>query len=212
MFAAGIVDPSSHQRLLATLSDADRTIVADGGLAHAVVLGRTVDALVGDLDSADPGQVAEVVKAGTDVERYPIAKDETDLELAMLRALESAPCRVTMVGLFGGRLDHELANLSLIAQRRWFDAGLRIVAEGGDRTVHFVHDEVELRESVGTTISVLPWLGSASGVTERGMRWDLTDATLDAGTSQGMSNVADAETQQISVEEGVLLVIVDRTP
>lgn len=211
VFAAGEIDPATHDRIAATLLDVDLIIAADGGLAHALALGRSVDVLVGDLDSADPDQIEAAEAAGTHVERHPVAKDETDLELAMVRGVEAAPARVTMVGMFGGRIDHELANLSLVAQRRWFDAGLRVVAEDGDRTIHVVHDSIELSEPAGTTISVLPWLGSASGVLERGMRWDLTDATLDAGTSQGMSNVAAEQTQRISVERGVLLVIVDRT-
>lgn len=211
VFAAGVIEESAHDRLRAVLADVDLVIAADGGLAHAVTLGLRTDVLVGDLDSADPTLVATAEADGTHIERHPAAKDETDLELALRRAAEAAPAKVTLVGAHGGRIDHELANLALIAQRRWFDAGLSLVADDGHRTVHIVHDHVDLAEPAGTTISVLPWLGSATGVDERGMQWDLTDATLDAGTSQGMSNVAKAPTQHISVTTGILLVIVDRS-
>lgn len=211
VFAAGVIDESRRDRLRAVLADVDLVIAADGGLAHAVTLGLRSDVLVGDLDSADPTLVAAAEADATLVERHPAAKDETDLELALLRAAEAAPAKVTLVGAHGGRTDHELTNLGLIAQRRWFDAGLSLVADDGRRTVHVVHDRVELAESAGTNISVLPWLGPATGVEERGMQWDLTDATLAAGTSQGMSNVAKAPTQHISVTTGIVLVIIDRS-
>jgi len=211
VFAAGAIDNSAHDRLRTVLADADLVIAADGGLAHALTLGLQTDVLVGDLDSAEPTLVAAAEADGTLVERHPAAKDETDLELALLRAAESGPAKVTLVGAHGGRIDHELTNLGLIAQRRWLDAGLSLVADDGLRTVHVVHDHLELTEPAGTTISVLPWLGSATGVEERGMQWDLTDATLAAGTSQGMSNVAKDPTQHISVATGILLVIIDRS-
>ena len=211
VFAAGDIEPIGHERLRRATEHTDFAIAADGGLAHAVALGVRVDLVVGDLDSVDMAQLAAAEATGTVVERHPVAKDETDLELALERAAGRHPAELTLVGLLGGRIDHELANLSLVAQRRWFDAGLRIVADDGLKRIHVVHDAVELREPAGTTISVLPWLGTATGVTERGMRWDLTGATLEAGTSQGMSNVAELEVQHITVEHGVLLVIVDRS-
>lgn len=212
VFAAGVLAADNHERLRAALTDSALSIAADGGLAHAVALGVAVDAVVGDLDSADPDQLVSAADAGADIERHPVAKDETDLELALLLAAEAGPADLVLVGLLGGRIDHELANLTLVAQPRWFDAGLRVTAEDGVRTIHVVHDAIELTEPPGTTISVLPWLGSATGVQERGMRWDLTDATLAAGTSQGMSNVAEADAQRIAVGAGILLVIVDRSP
>ncbi len=197
-------------RVRSAVQRPDLVIAADGGLVHAAALGIAVDVLVGDLDSAPPDLVAEAEAAGTTIERHPVDKDETDLELALAHAAAAAPGDVVMVGLLGGRIDHELANLALAAQRVWFEAGLRIVIDDGVRTIYVVHDRLELTEPPGTTISVLPWLGDATGVRERGMRWDLADATLNAGTPRGMSNVADDATQEISLTNGVLLVIVDR--
>ena len=70
-------------------ADAD-VIAADSGLHLAGPLGLTVACVVGDLDSADPAAVDAAVAAGATVERHPVDKDATDLELAIDAARHAA--------------------------------------------------------------------------------------------------------------------------
>ncbi len=58
-------------------------VAADSGLDLARLLGVPVDLVVGDFDSADPAGVAAAVAAGSRLERHPVDKDATDLELAL---------------------------------------------------------------------------------------------------------------------------------
>src|SRR5687768_773226 len=85
-------------------------IAADSGLDHAHALGFAVDVVVGDLDSVTPDALARARDDGADVEPHPSEKDETDLELALRRAVTLGVQRVTVVGGGGGRHDHLLAN------------------------------------------------------------------------------------------------------
>jgi len=96
------------------LARAAAVIAADGGLRHVLALGRRPDVLIGDLDSLPPGVDPET--AAGKVIRYPRDKDETDLELALLYAVDHYPdAEVFVVGGAGGRLDHLLANVLLLA-------------------------------------------------------------------------------------------------
>ena len=90
-------------------------VAADSGLEHAQALGRHVDLVVGDFDSADPDAVAAAESAGSEIERHPVAKDQTDLELALAAAARSGATRIVVVGGYGGRLDHFLANALVLA-------------------------------------------------------------------------------------------------
>ncbi|MBI3891573.1 MAG: thiamine diphosphokinase, partial [Candidatus Wallbacteria bacterium] len=45
--------------------------------------------------------------------RYPVEKDETDLELVLAEIARRRLVPVALLGALGGRLDHELANLHL---------------------------------------------------------------------------------------------------
>ncbi|MEZ4581030.1 MAG: hypothetical protein R3A10_05170 [Caldilineaceae bacterium] len=62
------------------------------------------------------------------MERHPTGKDQTDLELALERAIRDGAPDILLLGALGGRLDQTLANLLILAQRNW-QARIRL-AEG----------------------------------------------------------------------------------
>jgi thiamine pyrophosphokinase len=180
-------------------------VAADSGLAHADALGRHVDLLVGDLDSVDPEQLAAARGSGTRVETHPTDKDQTDLELALDAARTRGAVDVTVVGGHGGRLDHLLANLTLLASPRW--AGLHLDAWLGAAHVVVVRDEAELTGSPGSLVTLIALGGPAHGVRTDGLRYPLVDEDLEAGTTRGVSNELVAATARIAVRAGTLLVI-----
>jgi thiamine pyrophosphokinase len=185
------------------------TIAADGGLHHAERAGREVDVIVGDLDSVHPAGLDRAIAGGTEVLRHPAEKDATDLALALDLVLErwdgtTAP-EVLVVGGHGGRVDHLLANLLLLASERY--AGLRIGAWLGMDRVDVVRDTIVIGGSIGATVSLLAAHGPASGVSTRGLRFPLTEATLGPGSSLGVSNELAADEATITIGSGVLLVV-----
>lgn len=209
--ASGDVPTAGDATRRGLMASADLIIAADGGLAHCVEAGVWPNVVIGDMDSVAPEQLALAQQNGARLDRASAEKDETDLELALRLAAEHHATTVTVIGLFGGRVDHELANIGLVASQRWHDAGIAMAGNDGNRRIWVVHDSLALAEPVGTTISVLPWGGPAVDVSNSGFEWPLDQATLPAGTPRGMSNVASAPTQHISVGDGVVLVIIDAT-
>jgi thiamine pyrophosphokinase len=199
--------------LLGDVADAiDRarlTIAADGGLHHADRAGRDVDVIVGDLDSVDPSALARARRAGTEVIGHPADKDATDLELALGLLIdrwdEQVPADVLVVGGHGGRTDHLLANVLLLAAER--HATLRIRAWFGTDVVHIVRDSVAIAGAPGSTVSLLAVHGPATGVTTTGLRFRLEDARLEAGSSRGISNEMVGVRATVAVRDGVVVVI-----
>lgn len=189
------------------LSNVALIIAADGGLMHCQALGRWPDLLVGDLDSAPAELVAEAGAQGVQVIEHPADKDATDLDLALAEAVAAGATSVTVVAPFGGRLDHELATIGLLAGSQWQD--VTIAATDGRRWLWIVRDELRLSLDPGTTLSLLPWAGDVTGLSITGVRWPLDDATLRPGSTLGVSNVAVAGDQAISLRSGTLLAIVD---
>lgn len=195
------VDPGIEQLLPA----ADVVIAADSGLAAAVALGRRVDLVIGDLDSAEPAMVQAAEAAGADVERHPVAKSETDLELGLVAALHRGATHVVVVGGYGGRLDHFLANALLLASPRF--ASTRIEAYMGAARITVVRDRAVLHGSVGDVVSLLAVGGPATGVRTEGLEYPLHGEQLDAASTRGVSNVFAAPRAAVSLENGVLLAV-----
>jgi thiamine pyrophosphokinase len=180
-------------------------VAADRGLDYALALGLEVTVAVGDFDSASAEAIAAAEAAGVRVERHPAAKDATDLELALDAAIGMAPERILVLAGTGGRLDHELSTLLLLAAERY--AATRIDALVGEARVHVIRGECALEGSLGELCTLLAVNGPAAGVTTDGLEYPLRGETLEPGSSRGVSNVVASETAHVTVEHGVLLAI-----
>ena len=190
------------------LENAALVIAADGGAAALDRLSRRPDLLVGDLDSADGGLVARLEADGVEIRRHPADKEATDMELAVDAALAAGAAEVVILGALGGRrLDHELANLLLLADGRLASVDARIVHGPTTARVLSGGRTARLDGSRGGLVSLLPIGGDAVGVTTTGLRWALDGATLPFGASRGVSNEILAVPASVYLDHGHLLLI-----
>ena len=185
--------------------DGGTVIAADGGLDRAAALGLEVDVLVGDLDSVSSAALARAESAGTRIVRHPVAKDATDLELALDEALALGARRVLVIASAGGRLDHLAASLLLLGADRY--AELELDALVGDALVHVVRSARTLRGTPGELLTLLPLGDGAEGVTTSGLEYPLDGETLGPGSTRGVSNVFTSAEARVTVAEGILLAI-----
>lgn len=190
-------------------------VAADGGARHAEPLGLRIDAWVGDGDSVDTGQIAALEAAGVEVHRVAIDKDETDTELALGLALEAGANRLVILGGLGGpRVDHGIANVSLLLSARLAGLDAVLVDPSGARiSLLAAPDELgsaverSLDGRAGDLVSLLPVGDTARGVTTRGLRYPLVGEDLELGRTRGVSNVRTAPDARVRLESGRLLVI-----
>ena len=189
------------------LDRAELVVAADGGAATLERIGRRPDRLVGDLDSVDASLVARLAEAGVPIDRHPRDKDATDTELALGHAVAGGATEIVLLGALGGeRLDHELANLLLLADSEAARLPVRMVR--GPTTVRVLHPgTLALEGRVGDLVSLLPIGRDAAGVTTDGLRWALDGATLHIGRSRGISNEIVAAPASVEVREGTLLIV-----
>lgn len=195
-------------------ADVGLVVAADGGATAAEALGLRIDLLVGDGDSLGPAGLERFVRAGVEVERSPVDKDETDTELALLAALRRGADRLTLLGALGGRrLDHELANLWLLGHPALgrvsaaiLDATARVrLLQAPNADGHPAR--LDLPGRVGALVSLLPFSGDAVGITTEGLRYPLRDELLRLGPARGISNVRLTPTASVTLRAGRLLVI-----
>ena len=183
----------------------DFAIAADSGLHQALVLDVLVDLVVGDMDSVSPAEIHEAEGLGAKIERFPSEKDETDLELALDRAVALTPDVVTVIGGAGGRFDHWLGNVMLMTSRKYAGVELRYI--GGTCVMTVVRGERQLTGEPGSFVSLLAVSGDATGITTSGLKYALTDGVLEAGSVLGMSNEFVTQVASVTVEYGVVVAI-----
>ena len=205
--ASGDLEDGDEQWLAA----ASAVYAADGGAVLLDRIGRAPDRLVGDLDSISDELLGRLSAAGVRVDRHPADKDASDTELAIEAAIEAGASEIVLLGATGGeRLDHELANVLLLADPALAARDVRIVR--GATTVRVLHGgaRLALAAEIGDVVSLLPIGGDAAGVSSSGLRWPLTVATLRLGRSRGLSNEVVAPPASVSLERGTLLVVEHR--
>jgi thiamine pyrophosphokinase len=174
-------------------------IAADSGLNVAVRAGVPVDVLIGDLDSVSP----DTLDHPSRVLRFPEDKDATDLELAVSEARSRGASSLLVIGGGGGRVDHFLANASLLASQ----VGLDIEWRTGSGTLHRVNRSLLLTGTPGETVSLLAFGGPARQVRTNGLRWELDGEDLAPGSTRGVSNRFVATEAVVELENGNLLAV-----
>jgi thiamine pyrophosphokinase len=202
--AHGDVAPSDREQL----SDADVVIAADGGALALESWGVRPNVVVGDFDSLGLDRANAYKDGGATVARYPVAKDQSDLELAMRFALESGAEDIVLLGILGGeRLDHALVNAMLLADPAYRGRGVRAVFGGTHLRALHAGETQTLRGAVGDTVTLVPVRGDVGGVRTEGLQFPLTGQTLHFGKSLGLSNIIASVPARVSIEQGVVLVI-----
>jgi|Tabmets5t2r1_1033131.scaffolds.fasta_scaffold01193_3 thiamine pyrophosphokinase len=196
---------SGARALAARGPGAAAVIAADSGLEPVLKLGLEVTAVVGDMDSVDPGVLAAATDAGIPIDRHPEAKDATDLDLALDAALARHPERIVVVTGAGDRLDHTLSLAQLLASPR--TAGVEVEAWIGNAYLSVIRDETVLRGAPGDLVSLVPLNGPARGVVTDGLLYPLRGEDLPLGSTRGVSNELAAPEASVRLRSGVLVAV-----
>lgn len=188
-------------------------VAADGGARLAELLWLRLDRWVGDADSFPRAEVDQLAAVGVVTTVVPGAKDESDLELAVVAAADQGVSRITVLGgLRGPRLDHELANIALLAHPTLGGIDVELL---DDRTRVRLITAVatappvtaDLAGRIGDLVSLLPLDSTVEGITTVGLQYPLAHEPLAVGPARGLSNVRTEPEATVTVRHGRLLVI-----
>ena len=178
----------------------DLVIAADGGYAHIQKHGLPAHMIVGDFDSLpDPPE-------GVPLVRLPKEKDDTDMAAAIRRGLEAGYRAFRIYGGCGGRIEHTLANIQLLAGLA--QQGARGFLFDGESVITAIHNgSISFPQRAAGYISAFAHSDKAIGVWERGLKYPLCGATLRSAFPLGVSNEFIGRPASISVGEGTLILV-----
>ena len=199
----GGADIHNYGFLREVLCADDYVVFCDSGLKHLDGLQVKPGLIVGDFDSHENPHL--------DVETIvlPCEKDDTDTVFAVKEAIKRGFDDFLLVGVVGARLDHTLANVSLL---------LYLDSLGKKGQIIDDYSEMEIVSDAPVSIperypffSLLNITGCAKGITVTGAKYPLQDAEITCEYQYGVSNeVLAGETATVSVKEGKLLLIKNR--
>ncbi len=189
------------KRLADLAANADPLLAADGGANHLARIGLRPKAVIGDLDSVSPPTRNWL---GEEVFVHRPDQNRTDLDKAVEYAFsELALDRLTVLAALGGRIDHDLGNLGLLAR---LAVGEKLVFSSSEHRTLAVTGELSMEARPGETWSFWTY-DPAIRVTIEGVRWPVERTALDAGGRPSISNVALHDTVRVHAEGGAVIVM-----
>jgi len=202
IFCNGRLSNPAKAKQIAT--DCELLIAADGGAKHFSDIGITPQVIIGDMNSVDS---EDKLKNNHGIRhiRHPAAKDKSDTELAVEYALGHGCKQVILLAATGGRLDHTLGNVALLASHPG-----QVALSDGISTLIAVDksEKCKLHGRIGTRVSLIPYGFDNSKVRTNGVKYALRDECLNSAT-HGLSNELSQTETCICVSNGILLVYIE---
>lgn len=141
----------------------DVFVGVDAGSLFLLKHNLPLDMAVGDFDSVSAEELQWIKAEAKSLTQAPAEKDDTDLELALKTVFEQYPeAQVSVLGAFGGRLDHMMSNLFLASEPSLASFMQQIKLQDSLNLVRFFPQGRHLIEPVEgmTYVSFMPSDGS----------------------------------------------------
>jgi len=179
----------------------DYIICADSGYDYVSSAEIQPDLLIGDFDS-----ISSIPK-NMDIITLPVEKDVTDTVAAYYEGIKLGYEHFILFGGTGGRFEHTLANISLMAVASRNKICFKII----DETHIFrsiTNSSIKIPHKDNQQISIFAFGSRAFGVTLKGFHYPLWDFTLDPfNGALGTSNDIVDAFGEISVTNGTIVIV-----
>lgn len=182
----------------------DLCIAADAGYANALALNERVDIVLGDFDSYTSELPEKIEKI-----QVPAEKDFTDTQLAVKEALARGATEIVIIGGLGGRLDHTLSNISVLAEL-WKLNVHAVITDGVNRIRYINSSSTLIAKSGYKYVSVIAISEKLKGVDIEGCKYPLKNAVLQRSNQYAVSNEIVGNCALIAARKGEYYVIESR--
>ncbi|SNX55588.1 thiamine diphosphokinase [Thermoanaerobacterium sp. RBIITD] len=187
------------------IESCDFVICADGGTNIVFKMNIIPNIIVGDLDSVDKKILDYYKEKGVKIEKHPVMKDETDTQIATLKAIEIGSDEIVYVATIGSRFDHSIANLSLLLYLLKRHIKGTIINEKNE--IHLIDSSIELLGNKGDIVSLIPYSSNVEGIYTKGLYYSLSGENMSLEFPYGISNVFVEKKISVKIDNGLLLVI-----
>jgi len=206
--------PPPKEVFLRSCRESDLVLAADGGANFCRDLGITPHWIIGDLDSISASNLDFFQSVHSIVYRFPVEKDETDLELALKQAVRLGADKIHLFSWADERVDYSLGTLfvvntlsvpiELYTQRAHVFVVNRKSSPWRDSVTKFKTN----RGKQNRKISIFPLIGPVTLKT-KGLKWNLNWRKGDSVQRISQSNEIIGKEAEIHCKSGAIFIVVD---
>ncbi|MCU9593134.1 thiamine diphosphokinase [Caldibacillus thermolactis] len=184
-------------------------IAVDRGALYLQEFSITPDEAIGDFDSMTEEELEQLRNSGLKLDQFQEEKDETDMELALHLAFEYHPEAIQIFGATGGRIDHFMANISLLYQALQSNRNIPITIIDKQNMAYMTKPGTYTIEKMVDKkyISFIPITKDVENLTLKGFKYPLENRHIFFGSTLCISNELILNHGTYSFSKGILLVI-----
>lgn len=179
----------------------DLVIACDKGYLYAKKMKLRVDIVMGDFDSMPMPKDAKNIIAVSSV------KDDTDTGLAIKYALANNYKNIDIICALGKRIDHTIANISMLKYIVDHDGNGRIIGKDV-KLIICKNKKISIKKEKSSYLSVFSLTDKSKIKYIKGTKYDIKNKTLSNSFPLGVSNEFKNEKAEIKVESGILLICI----
>jgi len=188
----------------------DTWIGVEKGALYIIDNNESLDYALGDFDSVNELEKGVIKEHAAYFREYPAEKDQTDLEIAIEKALSLHPKKIYLFGTTGGRKDHELVNIQLLYSIMHQGTEANMVDKYNFITLKFPGEYTLRKDNTYPYISFIAFTPEVTGITLKGFKYPLQNETISWGSTLCISNHLLLNTGTFSHDNGILLLIKSR--
>ena len=183
--------------------DEEVVIAADKGYEFALKQGIIPEIVIGDFDSSTMPTNLNVLKLN-------VEKNETDGQEALAYAIKKGYDEIAIYGISGGRLDHEMGNLSLLKSGE--EQGVSMVGKEDDVDIYFKSKgKYAFKTQKGKEFSIITFMEDSIISNGIGVKYPIDNLHLSSNSlGRAISNVAIKDEISFEVLEGGVLIFLYR--
>lgn len=196
--------PPTEKLLLEEIKNSDILIGADKGCETYFKYGFTPHYALGDFDSIDDFYKEKL--KNTKVIKYNSEKDNTDSEIALLKAIELNADEICILGVTGTRLDHVLGSLGLLNIA--LDNNVKCYIRDTNNLIMLTDKDTTLSNKKYRYISFQAFREDVKNFSITGAKYEVKDNILSFGDGKFVSNeFLGNKEMDITFKNGKILII-----
>lgn len=181
-------------------------IAADKGLEALNKINVMPNYIIGDFDSVNKTTLNQYENKNIEITYLKPEKDFTDTHMAIKLAIEKRAKHITIIGATGTRMDHTLANIHALNETLQNNVPTEIINE--NNRIMLINKKAKLIKNTNYKyVSIIPLTTKITGVTLKGFKYNIENATINLGESIGVSNEQIEQEALIEIKEGIAILI-----
>ena len=181
-------------------------IAADKGLEALNKINVMPNYIIGDFDSVNKTTLNQYENKNIEITYLKPEKDFTDTHMAIKLAIEKRAKHITIIGATGTRMDHTLANIHALNETLQNNVPTEIINE--NNIIMLINKKAKLIKNTNYKyVSIIPLTTKITGVTLKGFKYNIENATINLGESIGVSNEQIEQEALIEIKEGIAILI-----